>query len=109
MLTMRQIEEFAEQIAREFKPERIILFGSYAYGTPHAGSDIDLLVVMPYEGNSIHKAIEILLKLNPTFGIDLLVRSPAELNQRLEWGDFFLREIVDKGKILYDVTNARVG
>jgi uncharacterized protein len=109
MLTMAEIQKFADQIAREFKPERIILFGSYAYGTPHDGSDIDLLVVMPLEGSPLDKAIEILRKLRPTFGIDLLVRSPEELKQRLEWNDFFLREVVEKGKLLYDAAYAGVG
>lgn len=109
MIEMSQIIEFSNQIAQEFKPERIILFGSYAYGTPHAGSDVDLLVIMPLIGRPLDKSLEILEKLKPTFGLDLLVRSPEELKRRLGWGDSFLGEIVEKGKILYDASYAGVG
>ncbi len=102
MIDREDIVALAERIAREFEPERIILFGSYAYGTPTEDSDVDLLVVLPFEGNHTRKAIEILNKTNPCFPIDLLARTPDVVQWRVEQGDFFLREITQKGEVLYE-------
>ena len=52
--------DLSERIVREFQPERIILFGSSAYGQPPADSDVDLLVVLPFEGRGFRKSLEIL-------------------------------------------------
>ena len=109
MIAARQIAELAEKIVREFHPERIILFGSYAYGTPTEHSDVDLLVVMPFEGKAVYKAVEIRGKVDPPFSMDLLVRTPEELEWRLANDDFFLLDIVEKGKVLYDAAGAGVG
>jgi uncharacterized protein len=108
VLTADRIQELSQQIAAQFTPERIILFGSHAYGTPTADSDVDLLVVMPFEGQPFRQAAEILNRLSPTFSVDLLVRTAEELNERLALGDFFLQEIVTKGKILYESVDPRV-
>ncbi|NCC32626.1 MAG: nucleotidyltransferase domain-containing protein [Chloroflexia bacterium] len=67
--------------APHFHPEQIILFGSHAYGTTHNDSDVDLLVVMPFSGHPAYKALEILEHINSPFAIDLLVRTPTELQQ----------------------------
>ena len=109
MITRRQISVFVRQITEQFTPEQVILFGSYAYGTPTPDSDVDLLVVMPFEGRPVDKAIQILNKVAPPFSVDLLVRNPTNLRWRLDQGDFFLREITEKGKVLYEATNFRVG
>ena len=79
MVSLEQIKQFCEQIVREFKPEKIILFGSYAYGTPTEDSDVDLMVVMPHEGHPAYKAIEIDRAVRRQFPLDLLVRSPQEI------------------------------
>jgi predicted nucleotidyltransferase len=100
-ITLEQIQEYSDRIAAEFKPERIILFGSYAYGTPTLDSDVDLLVVMPFEGDSARKAAEIRNVVHAGFPVDLLVRTPAQVEQRIEWNDWFMREIVEKGKVVY--------
>ena len=88
MVAMSQIEALSQQIAEQFQSERIILFGSYAYGEPNEDSDVDLLVVMPFEGHSPRKAAEIRFQVRPPFPLDLLVRTPEMLHQRLEMGDF---------------------
>lgn len=103
-----QIEDFARRVAEEFQPERIILFGSHAYGTPTEDSDVDLLVVMPHEGRSHEQATRIRDRVEPHFAMDLLVRDPQVMRQRLEWNDFFLLEIVAKGITLYESSDARV-
>src|SRR5205085_12232309 len=94
------IRAFARQIAERFQPERIILFGSYAYGRPHQYSDVDILVVVPAR-NEIDKCVQILDALDPPFDVDLIVRSPHNLEWRLRVGDWFLREVVSRGKGVY--------
>jgi predicted nucleotidyltransferase len=109
MVRMREIREFTRRIVEEFKPQRIILFGSYAYGRPRDGSDVDLLVVTSYRGHPVQKAVEILTRLNPPFGVDLIVRSPSQVRRRLAMQDWFMQDIVEKGKVLYEAPDARVG
>ncbi|MDQ3011683.1 MAG: nucleotidyltransferase domain-containing protein, partial [Acidobacteriota bacterium] len=85
-----------------FRPEKIILFGSHAYGTPTLESDLDLLVVMPFEGSPLSQAVRISRQLKLMIPIDLIVRTPAQLNERLAMDDFFMREIVERGKVMYE-------
>src|SRR5436190_24297014 len=106
MISRREIRRVCAQIARGFRPERIILFGSYAYGKPTPDWDVDLLVVMPLEGRAMEKTVEISSQLEHRFPIDLLVRSPEEVRQRLAWNDFFLREVTEKGVVMYDSADA---
>ena len=102
----QQIQQFCDQIAREFQPERIILFGSHAYGRPHQFSDVDLLVVMPFEGSTLQQAARILTKLEPAMSVDLLVRTPEQVRQRLAMQDSFMREIMERGKVAYEAQHA---
>lgn len=103
---LTQIEQISEQIAREFQPEKIILFGSYAYGIPRQGSDIDLLVIMPFEARHREQAVSIHTRLDTLLPLDLLVRRPEEIAQRLEMGDTFMRQIIEQGKVLYEAKHA---
>ena len=102
MIPMAQIQDLSNQIAREFSPERIVLFGSHARGEPTAESDVDLLVVMPHRGSGIHAAADIMRRTLPGFPVDFIVRSPEELERRLEQGDFFLRDVMAEGTVLYE-------
>jgi predicted nucleotidyltransferase len=106
MTTITAITAVSDQIVHEFKPTQIILFGSHAYGQPRADSDVDLLVVMHHEGNNVYQAIDILQRISPAFAIDLLVRTPSEVVQRLALNDSFLREITTKGRVLYATSDA---
>jgi len=101
MIRKESINELAERIAREFHPQKIILFGSAALGTATEDSDVDLLVIMPTEGSGLRKAAEIMNKISPRIPVDLIVRDPEDVQRRLEANDFFLREVTEKGKILY--------
>ena len=103
-----RILAYAQAVAREFQPERIILFGSYAYGTPTEDSDVDFLVVMPHDGHPAYKAAEIELKVRPGFPLDLMVRSPQRIRERLAGGDRFVREIFERGSPLYESGTAKV-
>src|SRR5205809_3089111 len=105
MVEMEKIKTLTSQIAREFNPNRIILFGSYAYGQPSDHSDVDILVVLPFKGKAVRKAIEIRNRLNAGMPLDLLVRTPEQLAERLEHDDWFMREIIERGRTLYEANN----
>jgi predicted nucleotidyltransferase len=98
---LRVIRRYARAIAEEFQPEKIILFGSYAYGTPHDDSDVDLLVVMPAR-NQLDQAYRIRRAVRAPFPMDLIVRTPARVRQRLEEGESFLTTVMSKGKVIYE-------
>jgi uncharacterized protein len=104
----RVIRRFTKEVAERFRPDKIILFGSHAYGTPHADSDVDILVVMPTR-NELSQAMRIRLSVDYDFPLDLLVRTPRNIAWRLADGDSFLKEIMAKGKILYEKDDPRVG
>ena len=105
---MAAIRRFAREVAERFKPDKIILFGSHAYGTPNEDSDVDILVVMPAR-NQIDQACRIDDAIDPPFPLDLIVRTPEKLAERLAMGDSFVREILAKGNVLHEIDNGRMG
>ncbi len=107
-IPMRVIHRYACAIAEEFHPDKIILFGSFANGTPHEDSDVDLLVIMPTH-NQHDQAVRILWRLAAPFPIDLIVRTPKEMKWRLAEDESFTTAIVSQGKVLYEKGNARLG
>ncbi len=106
MVKLSEIRELAYTIAREFKPERIVLFGSHARGSAGGESDVDLLVILSFRGKGCRKAVEILERVKPAFALDLLLRTPEQFEQRVEQGDFFLRRIAQEGVVLYENPHA---
>src|SRR5262249_54325401 len=102
------IHRYANAIAAEFRPDKIILFGSHAYGTPHEGSEVDLLVVMPTP-NQHEQAVRIQYRLTAPFPVDLIVRTPKQIAWRLAEGESFFTTIVSQGKVLNEKDDARVG
>jgi predicted nucleotidyltransferase len=100
---MRTIRALAKHIVKKFDPDEIILFGSHAYGKPTAWSDVDLLVVMDVpDGDEMDAILKVGRSLPRTvFKVDVLVRSRKTLEERKKLGDWFLREITTKGKVLY--------
>ena len=103
------IEDLRAQIVQAVQPQQIILFGSYAYGQPHEDSDVDLLVVMPFEGSPYQQAFKIRMGINAPFALDLLVRTPEYVAQQLEWGDCFMQEVISQGKVIYEATHTAMG
>lgn len=95
-----------ERIVSALRPEKIILFGSYAHGNPTPDSDVDLLVIMELQGDYKEKYRAISKLLYPRqFPVDILLRTPKEVEEALRGGkdnSFFIREILEKGKVLYD-------
>ena len=102
MVALNEIKEFGRQIGEQFQAERVILFGSYAHGEVTADSDVDLLVIGPFKGRGVDKSVEIRMKLRPQFPVDILIRTPEKVQQRIKMGDGFMREIVEEGKVLYE-------
>lgn len=101
----KAITSVVDQIRQLFKPEKIILFGSYAYGQPRPDSDVDLLVIMDTSLKETEQAIRICQTIKYDYGLDLIVRTPTTFVQRLALGDPFLREVVARGKTLYEHIN----
>ena len=102
MVGRQNIKAFVQKVAEQFHPEQVILFGSYAYGKPSPDSDVDLLVVMPHDGPPALKAAEIRKCIRAGFPMDLVVRSPREVQRRLAMDDFFIREVMERGQPLYE-------
>ena len=101
MVAMSRITELTEQIVREFDPERVILFGSHAYGTPKEYSDVDLLIIMPFEGNSFDQGTVILERVRPGYYVDVIVRTPDDATRRHREFDPLVRAAFDRGTVLY--------
>lgn len=100
-IPLRAIRDVVKQIVEQFQPEKIILFGSYAYGKPKPESDVDLLVIMSTPLRNHEQAIQIARAIDYHFGLDLLVRTPQQVAERMKLGDFFMQEIIEGGKVLY--------
>jgi predicted nucleotidyltransferase len=96
------IREYCLAVARTFHPEKIILFGSHAYGKPTPDSDVDLMVILPFPGNEINKAAEIRARFDAPFPLDLLVRKPRFIAERLRERDMFIELVMEQGVILYE-------
>lgn len=109
MVARAIIEEACQAIVEAFHPQRVILFGSHAYGSPGPDSDMDFLVIMPFEGSPIRKAAEVSLRIPRRSPVDVLVRTPEQVQERLALNDFFMREIIEKGLVLYDAADTGMG
>lgn len=96
-----KLQKTVRTLARQFRPEKVILFGSWAYGKPNHDSDVDLCVIKStLDTRSLAREIDSSLFPRP-FPIDLLVMTPEQVNNRLAINDFFVAEIIRKGKLLY--------
>ena len=102
MVVMDQVEALSRQIARQFQPERIVLFGSYARGNPRVDSDVDLLVLVPFDGKPFRKSLEILNRIDPPFAVDVVVRNPDDAARRYAEFDPLIRDAFDHGIVLYE-------
>ena len=96
------INQTSNKIAQEINPEKIILFGSYAWGNPQEDSDIDLFIISK-TANPTATIARINKVISPRlFPIDILVRTPENVQQKLDIEDTFYTDIFENGKILYD-------
>jgi uncharacterized protein len=95
------LESFTRNLVEQFEPKKVILFGSQARGNARQDSDADILVVMPFEGRPFPKSREIRRACKPGFRVDLLIRSPEDIEPRYRWGDPIIREALDYGEVLH--------
>jgi len=103
---MAFIRKLCKRIAEAYNPEKIILFGSHAHGNPTPESDVDLLVVMDYEGRPIEQTLKIHRELDIITPVDVLVYSPKEVDERLQDGDMFIVDVMRRGKVMYEGEHA---
>lgn len=108
MVAMSDIQTVVDRIAEAYDPECVVLFGSYARGTATSDSDVDLLVILAFEGKPFWKSLEITNHVNPPFAVDLLARRPDDTQRRYAQGDPLIREALDQGRVLYERSRARV-
>lgn len=108
MVGEAEIQDFVNKVVEEFSPQRVILFGSYARGNATPDSDVDLLVIMPTKKRTVQQALDIRLRIACPFALDLLVRTPRDVKQRLALHDCFLKSIVSEGRTLYESRRRRV-
>ena len=106
MIDRKTIRAFVDEVVRRFRPERVVMFGSYAYGQPRADSDVDLLVIMRHRGAGAEQAARIRQAVRSGFPLDLIVRSPAQIRRRVRIGDSFIREILENGQVLYEARHS---
>jgi len=104
MIRRQHIEEWCDTVGREFQPDRIILFGSYAHGTPTEDSDVDVLVVMRLGRGQrdVRQAAAIRDRVRAPFPMDVIVRSPQQIARRLAQGDGFVADVLRHGRLMYE-------
>lgn len=101
-MSEEKLKEITDKIVKEYQPEKIILFGSYAWGKPTKDSDVDLFIVKESTENKLER-IRTVRKIiwNCGLAVDVLVYTPKETEKRIWLGDLFVEKILEKGKILY--------
>ncbi|MEW6232661.1 MAG: nucleotidyltransferase domain-containing protein [Chloroflexota bacterium] len=100
----KTILEIVEKIRREYQPDRIILFGSFASGMPDRDSDIDLLIIKDTQDRPIDRRVAVARMVSDPkrlIPFEPIVLTPKEVKERLETGDQFLKGILQKGEVLY--------
>ena len=110
MISKEKITDITTRIAERFNPEKIIVFGSYAWGKPGKDSDLDLFVVMDSSEKPIKRAASLRRALIDRYvPMDIIVRTPEEIRHRIDIGDPFVKKILREGKVVYARDNARMG
>ena len=100
----KEIENITRQIVKKYKPEKIILYGSFAHGKPHKDSDVDLLVLKKTKKEKTKRHLELdKILIDRTIPLDILIYTPQEIKERLSLEDFFIKNIIKQGKTLYAI------
>ncbi len=102
MISTDTLNRIVQQIVQSCKPEKVILFGSYGYGTPDPDSDLDILVISRWRGTSSERIRRVLRAIKEEgFSIDVIVKTPTEFEKGLKGRNWFLQEVAEKGRVLY--------
>jgi predicted nucleotidyltransferase len=103
--TRKVIQNMVQKLITEYSPQKLILYGSHAYGSPGPDSDIDLLIIKETSERFIDRWVtvqRIITGLHPSIPVETLVLTPQELKARITIGDQFIKEIIENGEVLYD-------
>ena len=104
---MEDIKRYCDAIAAACQPQRIILFGSHAYGEPNEDSDVDVLVVLPKTRRVRRdEDVRIRLQARASFPVDMLVRGETEVERRVREQDTFMLDVTEKGRVMYEAVDA---
>ncbi|OIO45701.1 hypothetical protein COX24_03165 [bacterium (Candidatus Gribaldobacteria) CG23_combo_of_CG06-09_8_20_14_all_37_87_8] len=103
-IKQKDIQAIVKKIAENYKPEKIYLFGSFAWGKPTYDSDVDLFIIKQTNKDRLSRDIEVQRIIKGILPVDSLVYTPNEVESRLGLGDFFIQDIINKGKIIYERT-----
>lgn len=98
----RQLKRIINKIVKEYQPEKIILFGSFAWGKPTKDSDIDLMIIKKGKKNFLTEQQAVRKIIDGEIAADILIHTPQEIKKRLNMGDFFFKNIMEKGKYIYE-------
>lgn len=102
MISRKAIQQYCDAIAAAFKPRKIILFGSYAYGKPTEDSDVDVMVVMPEKRFRRDLGYRIRMKVPASFPVDVLVEPEKRLADRIQDRESFILDVTEKGRVMYE-------
>ena len=102
-LIKKEIKKIKEKIIQKYRPEKIILFGSYIWGKFALDSDIDFFIIKNTKKRKLDRIYEVdKLLHNRKIPVDVLIYTPKEIKERLELGDFFVEDVIKKGKLIYE-------
>ena len=98
----KEIKKITKQIVENYNPEKIILFGSFAYGNPTKDSDVDLFIIKETNKRKTDRHLEVDKILSDrNIPLDVLVYTPQEIKNRMLLEDFFVKNIIQQGKTIY--------
>jgi predicted nucleotidyltransferase len=102
----KALDRMVAVLVKAYRPEKIILFGSFASGIVHEGSDLDLVIIKETSKRPIDRQVEVYGLVKPEVGIDLFIYTPREFTDLESMGFSLVKEIVAKGKVLYEARDA---
>jgi len=103
-IKQKDIQAVVKKIAENYKPEKIYLFGSFAWGKPTYDSDVDLFIIKEANERRFDRQLQVRRMLSSEVPVDILVYNKGEIEYRLRWGDLFIKKILTQGKLIYDNT-----
>lgn len=98
----KEIQKITQQIVKNYKPEKVILFGSFAYGKPKPFSDVDLMIIKNTKKRLVDRIKEVLFMIDSNLPLDILVYTPQEFKREVKLGEFIFEDIDKQGKVLYE-------
>ena len=102
MIRQKEIQDVVKRIAENYKPEKIYLFGSFAWGKPNKDSDVDFFIVKETKIRKFNRQLRVRDIVNGDLPVDILVYNNKEIKERVSLGDFFVKKILNQGKLVYD-------